>query len=163
MGDELVIYDLSRDCGHALNPTAAFVFEQCDGQTSVDQIADRMATELNISHTRQVTDLALERLRQAGLLAETAPIVAAGLSRRDVLKLAGKAGFAAAMLPVVTTLLVPSAAQAQSGGGTGDCQRCQDDYNRCLTDNCDPNVEIDLCPEAARCYAEYLQCLGGCQ
>ena len=38
--DELVIYDLERNQVHSLNPTAALVWQQCDGQTSPAQLAD---------------------------------------------------------------------------------------------------------------------------
>lgn len=155
VGDELIIYDLNRDQGHALNPTASFVFEQCDGQTSIEQIASRLAVELNVPQAKQVTTLALERLSRANLLVEqTLTENTYGISRRDLLKLAGKAGLAAAMLPVVTTLLVPSAAHAQSGVvPPDDCQLCDDTLAACLAKpECNTGGEINACQD--QCFAE---------
>ena len=39
LGDEASVYDWARAQVHALNPTAAFVWRQCDGATSPDAIA----------------------------------------------------------------------------------------------------------------------------
>lgn len=160
VGDELIIYDLHRDQGHALNHTAAFVFKQCNGQTSVEQMAARMAEELNIPYAEQVTNLALDRLYQANLLVDAPAFSSAnGISRRDVLKLAGKAGLAAAMLPVVTTMLVPPAAQAQSAivppDGGDNCPDCVAAYIACV-DACNTSGDINLCQ--SECFDTYLAC-----
>jgi Coenzyme PQQ synthesis protein D (PqqD) len=48
LGEELCIYDWQRKEVHALNPTAARVWQQCDGQTSPEQIAERLAAAVPV-------------------------------------------------------------------------------------------------------------------
>ena len=163
VGDELVVYDLEQDRGHALNPTAAFIFDQCDGKTTVEQMSRRMATELNIPHSDQVTTMALDRLGRANLLIKpVANNSSTNLSRRELLKLAGKTGLAAAMLPVVTTLLVPSAVQAQSGtkpGKPDECQMCCEKYLDCLNPL---SSSTTLTAQELSCEDIYRDCLDKC-
>ena len=54
LGDELCIYDWQRKEVHALNPTAARVWQQCDGQTSPQQIAAALAAELNVPNAEEL-------------------------------------------------------------------------------------------------------------
>ncbi len=42
LGEEVCLYDWQRKEVHALNPTAALVWQQCDGQTSPEQIVGRL-------------------------------------------------------------------------------------------------------------------------
>jgi hypothetical protein len=164
VGDELIIYDLHRDQGHALNQTAAFVFEQCDGKTSIEQMAIRMGVELNIPHAKQVTTLALDRLYRANLLVEKpASGSLYGVSRRDVLKLASKAGLAAAMLPVVTTMLVPSAAQAQSAIVPPPVDTCVADCMAAYDCTAVCNGSNDISSECSQCIADRNDCIAQCQ
>ncbi|MGI5835861.1 MAG: PqqD family protein [Chloroflexota bacterium] len=40
---ELVLYDPKRQCVHALNPTAAFVWRNCDGQQGAEEVINSLA------------------------------------------------------------------------------------------------------------------------
>ena len=40
---ELVLYDPKRQCVYALNPTAAFVWRNCDGKQGTDEIVTALA------------------------------------------------------------------------------------------------------------------------
>jgi hypothetical protein len=95
---------------HALNPTAASVLEMCDGQTSLAQMATRLEQELNVPQAESVVWLSLAELGQAGLLAEEVGD-SRTLSRREMLK---AMGVAVALLPVVTSIVAPTPAQAQT-------------------------------------------------
>ena len=109
--DELLVYDLERHEAHCLNRTAALVFNRADGQTTVRDIAHALRRELNASGGDRLAWLALDRLDRAHLLDDvpTPPAGVAGHSRRDLLR---RAGLAAALLPVVSSILVPTVAEA---------------------------------------------------
>ncbi len=108
---ELLVYDLERHEAHCLNRTAALVFNRADGETTVRDLADALGPELNASDTDRLAWLALDRLDRAHLLDRplTPPAGLARHSRRDLLR---RAGLAAALLPVVTSILAPAAAEA---------------------------------------------------
>jgi hypothetical protein len=109
--DELVVYDLERHQAHRLNRTAALVFDHADGGTTVGAIAGALCRELNVADADRLAWLALDRLDRAHLL-DQAPVPPTGLAssgRRDLLR---RAGLAAALLPVVSSILAPTAAEA---------------------------------------------------
>jgi hypothetical protein len=116
--NEVVIYDLPRDKAHALNPTAAQVYRWCDGQTSPQAMAERVA-EINSLSRRQgdaLVGLALKLLQQEDLVAWTGTLVPAmrSVTRRSALARVG----VAALVPVVYSLVAPTPAQAQSNATT---------------------------------------------
>jgi hypothetical protein len=113
LGDELCIYDWRRRAVHALNPTAAQVWQLCDGRTSPAQIADTLQAELNAAQAEELVWLTLSQLERAQLLAEEVvkPSGRRVLSRRQFLK---GLGMAAALLPVVRSIVAPPAVAAQS-------------------------------------------------
>ena len=145
VGEELCIYDPKRKRVHSLNPTAAYVWHLCDGQTSTSEIALRSSDELGTKHAGALVDMSLQRLRNAGLLdADSAP-QAATVSRRQAL---GRLGLAASTLPVIVSIIAPTPAQASSAvcstdpdfanscgsqlqAGSG--QTCNDCYLSCAT------------------------------
>ncbi|MDH7569011.1 MAG: PqqD family protein [Armatimonadota bacterium] len=111
LGDEVLVYDLRRHRAHALNRAAALVWRQCDGKTSVSEMAAALHRELGIAADEEMARLALRRLAAARLL-QTPPPADAALSRRDLMRKLG-VGVAAA-LPVVTSIVAPHAAAAAS-------------------------------------------------
>jgi hypothetical protein len=117
---ELCLYDWERQRLHALNPTAALIWQQCDGQTSPAEMAARLETELSTPHADKLVWLSLDRLAKAHLLeTPAAPTPDRRYTRRDMLKLAG---MSLAILPVITSLVLPDPAAAQSAS-------CFDDNN----------------------------------
>src|SRR5215203_3762902 len=112
LGDEVCVYDWQRKEVHALNPTAARVWQLCDGQTSPAQIAATLQAELNVPDAEELVWLTLSKLEKAHLLAE--PVVKPArrkvLPRRAFLKL----GIAAALLPIVHSIVAPTPVEAQS-------------------------------------------------
>jgi len=102
LADELSVYDWQRLQMHSLNPTAARVFEMCDGQTSPKQ----MAIRLDMPHAQAVVWQSLDELGKANLLQE--PVLRPrGISRRDFVKL----GSAVALASIVS-IVVPQPASA---------------------------------------------------
>jgi hypothetical protein len=115
--DEVLVYDTERHKAHCLNRTAALVWDHCDGRTSVADVARHVERELQTPVDHQVVWLAVEQLEKARLLTETSSH-RPGLSRRDLLKRLGVA--AAVALPLVTTIVSPTAAAVASCAGLGD-------------------------------------------
>jgi hypothetical protein len=112
VGAELCIYDWQRKRVHALNPTAAQVWRLCDGRTSPAQIGAALESALGVPNAEEVVWLTLAQLERAHLLAEAVvtPSARRVLPRRQFLKL----GVAAALLPVIHSIVAPAAVAAQS-------------------------------------------------
>ena len=117
----LVIYDVRTDIGHVLNPATAVVFDACDGFTSVDEVAHRLAARFDLPDDEQVVYVALAELRDKGLLDADDPTTRAldeiklGISRRSVLKRLALGAAAAAAFPAVLSVRNVSNAAAQVG------------------------------------------------
>ena len=114
LGDEASVYDWARAHVHALNPTAARVWGLCDGATSPNAIAAALRVEMGIPEADAVVDLTLRHLARVHLL--ELPVEARGdrpvTTRRWLLS----RGVAAAMLPVIHSIVAPSPVEAQSAG-----------------------------------------------
>lgn len=114
LGDELCIYNWQRNEVHALNPTAARVWQQCDGQTSPTQIAAVLQAELQLpgAEAQELAWMTLAQLEKAHLLHEAVvkPSRRKVLPRREFIRL----GVAAALLPVVHSIVAPTAVAAAS-------------------------------------------------
>ena len=109
VGEELLVYDLERHRAHCLSSPAAEVWRRCDGQARVDEVASNVGGF-------DVVRLAIDDLAAADLIEgetrERRP-------RRDVLRSVAMAGGLAAV-PMVLTLLAPTAYAQSSGTGGGD-------------------------------------------
>ena len=114
LGDEASVYDWARGQVHALNPTAARVWRQCDGATSPR--GDRGCTGARrwIPEAKAVVDLTLTELARLQLLELPADSLGdrPAQTRRWLL---GR-GVTAAMLPAIYSIVAPSPVDAQSVG-----------------------------------------------
>ena len=106
---ELCIYDTARQRVHALNHTAAFVWQRCDGRTAPAELAAALSAETSIDDAEAVVQLTLQELAAAHLLAGPIDEVAR-VSRRDLLR----RGVAAAAIPAIYSIVAPTPAAAQS-------------------------------------------------
>jgi hypothetical protein len=107
---EVLVYDLERHRAHCLNAAATVVFRHCDGTRSVAQLATALARELGGEAATDRVWLALEALDRAHLLlhaGDRSPR-AGRLSRRELVRRLG----VAAALPIVTSVLAPTPAEA---------------------------------------------------
>jgi Coenzyme PQQ synthesis protein D (PqqD) len=101
---ETLVYDRSRDAASCLNEIAARVWRECDGETSVAEIAAALGED------ERAVWLALHQLTKAQLLTEAIafpPDMGAAKSRREI---GGQLGLGAAAF--VTSIVVPLPAQA---------------------------------------------------
>lgn len=119
LSDEVLVFDRDRNKAHCLNKTAALVWNHCDGNSSVAEMARVIARETNAPVDEDLIWLGVEQLSKTHLLRERArvPEHKTGLSRREVIRRIGLT--AAVALPVVTSIVAPTAAQAANCLGTG--------------------------------------------
>ncbi len=130
--DETLVYDLKRHKARCLNRTAALVWRHCDGQTSVADVAALLEEQLATPTDEAVVWMALDRLGRAHLLGEpvTLPAERAQYSRREVLRTLRRVAGISLLLPVIESIVAPTAAHAASCNtsceGQPDCTRCGD-------------------------------------
>jgi hypothetical protein len=120
--DEVLVYDLDRHKAHCLNKTAALIWKHCDGRTTPTDIARRLQNELQVPYKEDHVWLALCQLGRINLLEQpiALPPQLAGMSRRQMVRALGVA--AAVAVPLVTSIVAPTPAQAATCAGTGeDC------------------------------------------
>jgi PqqD family protein of HPr-rel-A system len=115
VGDGLSVFDHEQKQSYALNATSALVFQHCDGRTSPQQLAELLRRKLNVppAEAEQLTRLALDELREAGLLQSgvaSMPPPAATYSRRAALTSFATLGLSLALMPMIARV-------AQAGGG----------------------------------------------
>jgi len=114
MDNEILIYDTGNDKAHCLNETAALVWKECDGTKSVAEITRRLSRQLDTKVDERVVWFALKQFDRDHLLEQQLVMPAAlmngGLNRREMVRALGLA--AAVAVPVVTSILAPTAVQA---------------------------------------------------
>ncbi|HUK91117.1 MAG TPA: PqqD family protein [Blastocatellia bacterium] len=126
--DELLVYDLKRHKAHCLNRTAALVWEECNGRNSVADLARIVQQELHVPYDEELVWVALDQLDRARLLSAriARPGEARRISRREVLKRVGLG--AALAVPLITSIMSPTAAQAatctKKGGACTSSRTC---------------------------------------
>ena len=116
LGGELLVYDLERDKAHALNEVAAWVWRRCVGDASVATIASELPARFcggssDDASAHDVVVHALGQLSRQHLLVGD-PDFSEGVSRRNLLKKLAVAGAVGATIPVVRSIVAPTAAQA---------------------------------------------------
>jgi Coenzyme PQQ synthesis protein D (PqqD) len=146
LGDETLVYDMRSHKAHCLNRTAALVWDRCDGKATVSEMAEALEKELRVPIPAAVVWLALEKLGKAELLSDRPPksTVEHAISRRAIIR---KIGLGAAVaLPLVTSILAPSAADAGiSGGCAGVAQPCSPSVSCCTPCTCSSSSGPGVC------------------
>lgn len=114
MADETLVYDLERHKAHCLNRAASAVWSHCDGTTTVAEMAEILERDLDIPADEEVVWLAISQLGKAKLLDGPAqkPFTGVIPARREVIKRMGLIGAAAMLLPVITSIVAPTAVSA---------------------------------------------------
>ncbi|HEX8138699.1 MAG TPA: PqqD family protein [Pyrinomonadaceae bacterium] len=136
MGGETLVYDEKGHQAHCLNQTAAFVWKHCDRYTSVAQIARLLEKQLKTAASEQLVWHALRQLEQSQLLKESVPRPAPGshMTRRELVRSLGIT--AAISVPLVTSIVAPTATKAQTRTCAGNREPC-DVLPCCPGFNCD--------------------------
>jgi hypothetical protein len=117
VADELIVYDERSDVASRLNRSAALVWRNSDGKRTLADLLHVLKADLGDVADEDMVLVALDSLVEHGLIEsgyERREATASRLSRRRFI---GRAGVAAASLPVVASMVVPMPAAAASGGG----------------------------------------------
>ena len=142
--DEVLLYDLMHHQAHCLNRTAALIWEHCDGKQTVRGLARLLEQKLGVVTDEEVVWLGLRQLNKFHLLEEQmAP--SAGPARISRRELGRKLGVVAALsLPLILSVVAPTAAQAATGA-LPDGSHCEVDAecasNCCVANLCSPVAE----------------------
>jgi hypothetical protein len=124
LNGEILIYDLREHKAFCLNETSALVWQACDGNKTAAEISAAVEKKLDSAVSEDLIWLALDQLKKENLveIADEAAGKFAGMSRREVIRKIGLGSMIA--LPVVASLVAPTAAQAQTCilGGTCTCE-----------------------------------------
>lgn len=127
LNNELLIYDLQTNTAYTLNQTSKIVYQACDGNTKFDEL----------KRTYQFTDdlifFTLNELNKKNLLENYSAANFAGLTRREVIQKVGLGSFVA--LPLITSVVAPTAVNAQSGGLLPNGAACTSG-GQCASNNC---------------------------
>jgi len=107
---ELLVYDLRNGKAHCLTESAAFIWNCCDGMTSVEQIRRKVEEKFKTEVSEDFVLLALEELGREGLLESPVETGFGKISRREALRKLGVGTMIA--LPLVASLAVPNTALA---------------------------------------------------
>jgi Coenzyme PQQ synthesis protein D (PqqD) len=125
---ETLVYDLNTSRAFCLNQSSALIWNLCDGETSLSEIARRAHEQLDLPIDVSFVSFALESLSKDGLLSSpyTASAELVGMTRLALMRRVGRVGVAAAVaVPLVSSVLAPTAAKAygrgpsNGGGGWG--------------------------------------------
>ncbi len=122
--DELLIYDLERNEAHCLNGIAAVVWDLCDGERTVSEIAQVVAPDLPADAAETLVWSALDQFAERHLLEEAEtedPPHSPSLRMTRRQMMVGLGLTVGLALPMVESIVSPPAALAISGstGGTG--------------------------------------------
>lgn len=106
-GDEMLIYDLETDKAYNFNETASVIWKNCDGKTITKDLVAKY--KLN----EETIELAIDEFQKHGLLAEEIDtrVPKNRMARRKFML---RAGTMAMALPIVSVIVAPKAAYAQS-------------------------------------------------
>lgn len=103
---ELLIYDLSINKAYSLNETSKNVFQACNGKTSFEELKRKY------NYTDDLIHLTLGELKKNNFIETEYVSPFAGMNRREVIRRIGLTSMI--VLPVISTLLAPIAADAAS-------------------------------------------------
>jgi len=119
--DEILVYDLKTDEAHCLNKTAALVWKNCDGKTSVTDIAKLLGGNFGNPVDDDLVWLAIDQLDEKNLLDEQNR--SDSPNRRELIKKIGMVSVIA--LPIVASLKAPTSVFAATANcacvNPGDC------------------------------------------
>lgn len=132
--NETLVYDLRVSEAHCLNETAAFVWKNCDGRNTVEDISRLIHDQFNVTADGDFVWLALDQLQERDLLAGDYVERKNVTSRREMLKKVGMAGIIAA--PIIASVVAPSSAYGSVSCACVNPGACLTQTNCPSTVNC---------------------------
>lgn len=133
LNKEILIYDQTNHKAFNLNETSALIWQSSDGKMTVSEISDHISQKLKSAIPEDFVWLALTELKEQNLIenVDESWFPFKGLSRREVIRKVGLATIVS--LPMVWSLVAPTATQAQSTCGSA--------ANRPLGCSCTANTQ----------------------
>lgn len=115
-GKEVLIYDLQINKAFCLNEMSSIVWKECNGKNTVADISKILSRKLKENVSEDLVWIAVHQFKKDNLLIENNEFITPfdGLNRREIIKKIGFASIAA--LPVISSIIAPTAIHAQSGG-----------------------------------------------
>ena len=107
--DEILVMRTATSEAHALNRSAATVYDLCDGNTSKSEMAAEIHRRTGLPADEEIVDLALSELVETGLVMLDDPESRSLGTRRALIRRLALSSTLALMLPVVETVAVPPA------------------------------------------------------
>jgi hypothetical protein len=107
---DCVVYDVRRKKAHHLNATLSWIWNSCDGQTSLETMAEGFERQFGATNSTEVLVSGLQQLERCELLQEPVQlpnIMSQSMSRRSVM--AGTV-----LMPAVVSIVAPTPAAAKS-------------------------------------------------
>jgi len=154
MTGEVLVYDLETNKAHCLNETAAFVWNACDGNRSVADITKLFGNQAGKPIEENLVWLAIDQLNENNLLAKELKANFNDQTRREAIKKIGMAAVIA--LPIVASLVAPSAVSAATCSNNANVDNCGSQGNPC------PNGTPCACqgiPGAGTCNGTATTCI----
>jgi hypothetical protein len=169
--DEILVCDTKSNQVFCLNQTAGEVWKLCDGKTDAKEISRILSRKFRAEFTEEVVLFSIDELSKENLLAKKIPseTMYFGFTRREALKRVGLASMIA--LPLISSVTMPKAIHAQSGGCIPNngavgcpCNNSTDCASGCClfdTLSCVANVSPGNCPNGTFCSMDS-DCDSGC-
>lgn len=130
---ELLVYDLTNNRAHCLNETAATIWKNCDGTSTIKEIAQNFSG----TESEDLVWLGIDQLSKENLLVEEYRPVTDRPNRREIIKKVGIASVIA--IPVVASLAAPSSVMAAGSCSCTDNLSCAPQATCPSTANCNPS------------------------
>lgn len=140
LSGEVLIYDLKINKAYCLNETSMLVYQLCNGNNSIAEISRKLTKKLKLSVPEGLVWLAVNELNKENLLENNGQISSNlnKLPRREAIRKIGLASMIA--LPLISSLIAPTAAEAQSLTCTTLNRFCTASSQCCSTaPNCNAN------------------------
>jgi hypothetical protein len=137
---------------HTLRDSAIAIWQLCDGQRTLDDIRTALA-ETGIQLPVEAVELAVAELLDAGLITGDHQDARFQLDRRDALKLAVAAALGVVVLPFVSSITAPVAAESAtfclgiSSSAIGSCIGANDCGTSCAAFCGSRGVSGSLCQD----------------
>jgi hypothetical protein len=134
LGEELLLYDQNSHAAHCLSPIAACIWQHCDGERDVTELAQLAGASEDL-----VADV-LHELREKNLLVAEPALMQStvpGISRREAIGRIARYGGAAAATSLIVSTTAATPAMASSNDPIGACV--------CENGECVPNITEDEC------------------
>ncbi len=171
-GDETLVYDLNTNKAFCLNSTSSIIWNACDGNRDIKEIAKVAQKALGKNVTEDHVILAVSQLAKDSLIEGNIDKSVSGMNRREMVKRVGFSSMIA--LPIITSLVAPKAANAQSACPDADnnsnagadgcpCIGANDCASACCGTDTGPRIcePVGLKPAGSVCRAN-CECINSC-